>query len=738
MNKIAKRITALSLCAAVGFGIVCAASAQTTGKSNTAETNDKDVVAQTKSVSQKASKDETVYVLAGADGSVQKIIVSDWIKNEMGSDAINDKSDLSNIENVKGNEDYSINSSDMKVWDAQGNDIYYQGDIEKELPVDLLVSYQLDGKNVSAEDLAGKSGKVTIHFAYRNRQYEMVEIDGKKEKIYVPFAMLTGMMLDNDIFHNVEISNGKLINDGERTIVAGLAFPGLQENLALSKESFDIPDYVEITADVTNFSSGMTITIATNEVFNELDTQKIGSADDLNASLTELADAMTQLTDGSSALYSGLCTLLDKSNELVSGINQLVDGAEAIKNGADSLDDGAAQLKAGLTELSAGLNTLSDNSASLNNGAEQVFNTLLATAAQQIRAAGISIPDLTISNYAEALGDLISSLDQSAVYDQALVQVTTAVEAKRPEISEKVTAVVRENVSQQVAAATQTQISENVAAEVKAQVTQQVISSATGLDKDAYEAAIAAGEISEKQQDAINAAVADQMESEQIQGTITTTVNSKMQSDEVQAMIAANIENQMQSADVQATISQNVEIQIQQAISENMQSQSVQSKIATASEGAKTIIELKTSLDSYNAFYLGLLSYTDGVNSAASGADQLSVGASTLKDGTAQLKSGADTLYSGVLKMKNGAPALVDGVTQLRDGAMELSDGLKQFNEQGIQKIVDFMGDDLAGTVARLKATIDVSKDYRNFSGLADDMNGQVKFIYRTDEIEAD
>ena len=274
----------------------------------------------------KISKDETVYVLTGADGSVKKVIVSDWIKNALGSSTITDSGELKDVENVKGDESYTMNPDGMRVWDAQGNDIYCKGSIDKELPVNLSVSYKLDGKTVSADELAGKSGKVTIRFDYKNNQYQTVTIDGKNEKIYVPFAMLTGILLDNDVFTDVEVSNGKMINDGDRTAVLGIAFPGLQENLAISKSDFEIPSYVEITANVKNFEMMNTVTIATNEIFNKIDTDGLDSADDLTSALGSLTDAMTQLTDGSSALYDGLCTLLDKSGELIAGIDKLAAG----------------------------------------------------------------------------------------------------------------------------------------------------------------------------------------------------------------------------------------------------------------------------------------------------------------------------------------------------------------------------------------------------------------------------
>ena len=735
MNNLSTKITAIALCAAIMLGGAGAAYALA-GEKN--EVPAKAVTTSMKAEEEKeVSKDETVYVLAGADGSVQKVIVSDWIKNALKEDSIADKSALSDIENVKGNETYTLDDSNMTVWDAEGNDIYYQGSIEKELPVAMTVSYKLDGKSISADELAGKSGKVTIRFDYENRQYETVNIDGKNEKIYVPFGMLTGMLLDSDTFRNVEVSNGKLLNDGDRTAVIGIAFPGLQENLGIDKDKVEIPDYVEITADVTDFELGMTVTIATNEIFNELDATKVDSADGLTSSLNELTDGMQQLMDGSSALYDGLCTLLDKSGELVTGIETLANGAKSLKDGAASLDEGAAQLQKGAADLSSGLNTLASNNASLNGGAKQVFDTLLSTATAQINAAGISVPALTVDNYADVLNNIIASLDETAVYNQALAQVTAAVEENRPLIEQKVTAAVREQVEEQVTAAVHEQVSTGVTAAVREQVSEQVIQTAAGMSKSDYEAAVSAGMVSQETQNDVSSAIEAQMQTDDVKALIETNTTAKMESDEIKAAVKANTDAQMQTEAVQKTISDNVELQVKQAISENMASDEVQAKLTAASEGAKSIIALKTSLDSYNAFYLGLLTYTGGVASAADGAATLASGAADLKNGTAQLKDGAAALYDGILQLKNGTPALVDGVSQLKDGAMQLSDGLKKFNEEGIQKIVDLIDGDLDNVVARLRATVDVSKNYRNFSSISDGMDGQVQFIYRTDEIKA-
>lgn len=761
MSKTTKKILAICLCAALCLGGAGMAFAQASSK----KADDQPVSAaqQAAELQQKISKDETVYVLTGADGSVKKIIVSDWLKNELGSASVADKSDLSDIENVKGDESYTINGDNMTVWDAQGNDIYYQGNIQKELPVGLSVRYYLDGKSVSPEELKGKSGKVTIRFDYENRQYETVQINGVNQRIYVPFAMLTGMILDNDTFQNVQITNGKLVNDGDRTVVVGLAFPGLQENLNLSRDDLSIPDSVEITADVTNFSLGMTVTLACNDLFSQLGDVDLTSLDSTSA-LEQLTGAMDQLLNGSSSLYEGLSTLLDKSGELVSGVEELAQGAAAIKSGADSVDDGAAQLKAGLANLSSGLNTLSANSEALNSGAKQVFNSLLETAATQIRAKGLNVPDLTIENYAEELNTLIKSLDETTVYETALKQVTDAVEAQRPVINQKVTEAVRQQVETQVTAAVRQQVTEKVTAAVQQQVTatvtdtvqqqvaEQVIQAAANMSKADYDAAVAAGIIPQQTQDAVNAAIQAQMGSEAVQSKIAENVSAQMASEAVQSKITENIDTQISSEAVQATITENTdaqlqteaiqatiqqqtELQVQKAISENMASDAVQSQLKKASEGAQTLIALKASLDDYNTFYLGLLTYTGGVDDAAAGANDLYAGADQLKGGTAQLRAGAAQLYNGVLQLQDGTPALVSGVTQLKDGAMQLSEGLQQFNRDGIQKLVNLLQNDVGDLSARVQATIDVSKNYRSFAGISDDAEGQVKFIYRTDEI---
>ncbi|MCR5102485.1 MAG: hypothetical protein K6B41_14145, partial [Butyrivibrio sp.] len=227
------------------------------------------------SSSSEADKEETVYVTTDANGTVSDVIVSNWLKNTGTDGTIKDSTNLSDIVNVKGNETYVENDDGTITWLADGSDIYYQGSTSQELPVSIKVTYTLDGKEISPSELAGKSGHVVIRYDYTNNAKQTVKINNEDTDIYTPFAMISGTMLDSDNFTNVTVSSGKVISDGNKLVIMGVALPGLKESLNLDEnkleelslkdddDDFNIPDYVEIEADTTDFEQPMTLTMAT-------------------------------------------------------------------------------------------------------------------------------------------------------------------------------------------------------------------------------------------------------------------------------------------------------------------------------------------------------------------------------------------------------------------------------------------------------------------------------------------
>lgn len=759
MPKVLSGVMSLTILCSVVAVTSYSAGAESTAtapKTKATATDDKSV----KSTAERLSKNETVYVIADANGSAKKVIVSDWIKNTTGAKSFTDVSELENIENVNGDETFTVNENNMYEWRSDGKDIYYQGTSSSELPVGVNVTYKLDGKKIAPEKLAGKSGKVTIRFDYSNRQFEKVKIDGKEEKIYVPFVMITGMMLDNDSFGNVEVTNGKVINDGSHTYVAGFALPGMQESLDIDSEDFEIPNYVEITAEVEDFQLATTLTLATNEMFSNIDFSKLDEkVDELNDKLDDLTSATNKLIDGSSELYDGLETLLEKSNELIEGVDKLYDGANQIKdgaaqlntgasqlddgakaldNGADKLKNGTSQLNSGansldegvtslqgyIAQLSSGLSEISSNSESLNTGAKQVFETLLKTADKQITAAGVEAESLTIENYSEVLSTLISSMSdeslQDIAYSKAFEQVSETVNSQYDAIRSGV---------------------EN---EYRKQATvNALLQAGYSMTYEEYESAVASQAIPAEIQIQITSGVADVMALSEAQAQIDGLTQS-----EIEKIIESNMNS-------------------------GMVKQQIESGVEQLKAGREALSSLKEQLDSYNVFYNGVLRYTagvdqanagaasilggayslkDGTSSLKSGASNLDSGAAELKDGSAELKNGtsqlksgtstlsvgATTLFEGLTTLKDGGGQLLSGVSQLADGSMTLNKGLKQYKEEGVDVLVEAVDGNVQGLIDRFKAISKVSSSYRSFSGISDDMDGKVDFIFKTDSVESD
>ncbi len=258
------------------------------------------------------TKEETVYVNAAADGSKTKVTVSDWLKNAGVENVLSDQSDLTGIVNVKGDETFEQTNGSV-TWNTNGKDIYYQGTSEKELPVEVKFTYYLDGKETTPSELAGKSGKLKIRIDYKNHAKQTTKINGKKEDIYSPFVMVTGMILPEEKFSNVVIDNGKVISDGDRNIVLGVGMPGMKESLGLNEEEVSsaiedirLPESLEITADVTDFSMDPTFTVALSDLLEDLNLNDTDNLDDVMSSLNELEDAALKLVDGSAELSNGV------------------------------------------------------------------------------------------------------------------------------------------------------------------------------------------------------------------------------------------------------------------------------------------------------------------------------------------------------------------------------------------------------------------------------------------------
>ena len=385
-----------------------------------------------------ADKDESVYLISDANGNVNKTIVVDHLKNKDKKDTLEDASNLSDIENVKGKEKFT-QSGDKLTWQAGGKDIFYQGTATGEPPVTQKVTYYLDGKEISPEDIAGKSGKVKIRFDYTNTTSYTETVNGEKQTVSVPFAAVTGLVL-GDGFENIEVTNGKAEVSDSSSVVLGYALPGLKDSLGIKDKDLDgdvnIPEYMEMTADVENFSMPAAMTFVVN-ASDYVSTDGIDTSD-LDDMINDLKDASTQLQDGSKTLaegtdtlsdglstlqsklgtfasgvgtlQSGLKTYTDGVSTLSGGLNTLGNSTGALVSGADKLNSGAGQLASGSATLKDGLKTYTDGASTLAAGASNL-DAGMDTLKSGTDALSQSAPSLVSG--VNSLSDGINTLDKA-------------------------------------------------------------------------------------------------------------------------------------------------------------------------------------------------------------------------------------------------------------------------------------------------------------------------------------
>lgn len=366
-TTLAVAMIATSFVGAAGAGTY-AASKNDKSSSQAANTGSYSDVFSPNSTSQK-DKSETVYAVLDAEGNKEKVVVNEWLTNKNGAKEISDTSDLKDIKNTSGNQKFT-KDGDKVTWKADGSDIHYQGTTGKQLPVDVAVSYYLNGEQVSAKDIAGKSGDVEIHFDYKVNRSELA--DGSS--VTKPYTMASAVMLDNSHFTNVTVDNGKVVNDGNTSMCIGIAFPGLAGNLGLGATGVSIPDSVVIKAHTDKFQIDGTYTAAMSGVMSDIDTSATGNVE---SKVSQLESGLDQLVSASDKLMSG-------TDQLKAGIDQLNAGAGTLNSKTGDLTSGAKQVADGAGQVNAGVSELNNKTDALAGGAKQVSEgaTLLDTKVQ--------------------------------------------------------------------------------------------------------------------------------------------------------------------------------------------------------------------------------------------------------------------------------------------------------------------------------------------------------------------
>ncbi len=701
------------------------------------------------SVSEKEiDKDETVYLISDASGNVNQTIVSDHLINRDKSDTLKDKSSLKDIENVKGDETFSQSGDDL-TWQADGNDIYYQGTSTAQAPVSQKVTYYLDGKEISPEDLAGKSGKVTIHFDYTNHSTYTETVNGEEVTVCVPFAAITGMVLD-DSFSNVEVTNGKVQNTGKGNIVIGYALPGLKDSLDLNDddldEDVDIPESFEVTADVENFSleTAMTVVANAGSFLSTDGSSDLSSVDDMIDTLT---DASEQLQDGSKQLSNGLDTLQSSLKEFSTGMNTLsggiksyTDGAKTLGNGINTLNEKLSALTEGRLTLTQGVNTLNSSAATIRDGIgtlDSALNTQLTDAEKASYAAqAASQAAASVEGQKDSIGAQAAALAQQSIKAQSNAiskqaadtatkeiesqldaigtQASDAVDAQKKEISSKVA---EEYKKQLTGDQTTKEVTEGLSANSDAQ--KMIGYLAKGMQSDCEdgiklkvkEALIGAGysedaitpELIENTYQAQNGKTIAQAASEMAQEMAQQSVGT------LAGQVVQNIAEKSASGvgDAAVTVASNAASEAAKATASQVAGQvasqtaeATASQVAgqVASETAKSTASQSAQSAASQALITGIEQTKQNIASQIeekqAGGYSLVTGAQALAEGTNELassvngslSSGIDQLADGVGQLAAGANTLVSNNDTLNSGAAQLVNGTSQIVD-GVNKL---------------------------------------------------
>lgn len=669
-----KKTCAVTLSAAMVLGL-----AATAGNVSYAATN--------------VEKEETVYVNLDSDGTVDDVTVSNWLKNVTGTGDVQDVSNLKDIKNVKGDETFTQNG-DKLTWKANDADIYYQGTTDEKPPVNVKISYQLDGKDIKAEDLAGKSGKLKMTIQYENNSTFEDEVDGKNVKMNTPFLMASAVILPVDTFSEVTVSQGKLVSEGSNQILVAYGMPGLADSLNLTDDMKDemnekLGDTVTVEATVKDFSMDSIYTVASSSEFSDIDLDDDSDMNDLEDAVNDLADATDELISGSSDLSDGLTTLKDNFKTYASGVGD-------VSKGASDLSTGAGKLAKGIEQYTNGVTTLTNGAGQYVSGANQ-----LASGVTQY-VSGEKVLDDGISKLYNSAKDFPAKYSD---FDAGLNKYVNGVNSIPTTISEKV-GDITDGYEEAVGAA------DTATAVAAAKEAADTAIDATSLKDDAKKALK-----TEIEKALTTAAVTQRANDKRVTEAVTANVNSKGMSD-LNSRFAELAEGGNELVTNSATI---------------------KAGIAAVGSGAKDLYDGVKQLSSANDTLLkGATALSKSGLSLTDGIKTLTGSTKTLTSSANQLSNGASKLSKGASKLDSATKEVSSGVNRLQDGSVTLLDGMNQFKNEGTGKLQNEYNSKIKTVMDRFKAIAKDADDYKSFSGIADGMGGSVKFIFQTAEIKSD
>ena len=638
-----------------------------------------------------ASKSETVYSNLDSNGKAYKTIVSTQLTNEDKSDEITDISNLLNIENTNGDETFKKEGNQI-VWDSNGNNIYYKGESDKQLPVECKITYELNGEEISAEELKGKSGNVKIKINYTNNEKHIVSINGKQVTMYTPFIIVAGTKIDNAKNKNIQITNGKIVDNGESTLAVGIAMPGMQENIGISKSKIDIPEEIEISMETEDFEMGNIIAVVAVKGIDE------------------------DLTSDLNSMYSQINELANASNEILAGANQLKEGTSELVSGVDQLKDGTGAAYAGSKQIK---DEVEESTKNLKNDNTPAIDskTLEAIKAQAMQSATLSDEQKAGIAAQAKVAATLSDEQKAGIAAQAKAGAKLT-DAQKAGIAAQAKAAAKLTDAQKAEIAAQAKLTD----EQKAKITAQ---------------AKAGAEFTETQKTAIieqaQKNYTETLTEAEKKLILTVAQNTAYQTATTTALAVAESTAEATALKVAQSVAESTAeataLKVAQSVAESTAEATAQTVAqSTATQTAETTaLTVAQSTATQTAGATATQTATQVGNQAKQKfTNQVVSQMSTL--GTA-----LDELTNGLANIDNGVSALSVGTNKLDSGALQLANGVKTFNEQGISKINNLVNGDLRNIASRVEKMNELANEYNNYAGIQNGMAGEVKFIMITD-----
>ncbi len=634
-----------------------------------------------------ADKSESVHVQADALGNPEEITVTATLRNPGGSASLTDLSSLSDIKNKEGDEEFTLDADGHLTWENHGEDIIYEGKSSGDLPVSVHVSYYLDDEEISPADLAGKSGHVRIRFDYENHTVETVQVKGANHQVPIPFVAISAAFLPADNFANVKVENGRVLSMENQNIVIGYAMPGLGKALKLSAweptEEIEIPDFVELEADVTDFELSFTATVLSSGLLKDLDPEDLNDVDDMIDGMDELSDAVDELEDGSGEMADALHDFKGYMKDYTKGVVAVDEGVQGLDEGIQTLSKNKGALLTGAKGLRDGLKELNKGLKKMDFGnSEDPDMQAVSAAIQALAKDGEKLQKL-LEEAGMSEEDMTAFAKDAAAYAKA---VKKAVKESNQDLS-KIDF-----------------------SGLEAMLTKKAQAQADA----ALQAALSDTELSDEEKDDIRAAVADAIDLSGLTSDASAYLKSALNSlgDLPELTIPDLKVDQKKLNTILEDMSDQADVLLEHT--------------DTLGDMAEGLSGLGASLDELKK----------GVSELYKGSKQLATGISTFNEGIDTLAEGSGKLAGGSSELADAGDDLVKGSGEMAEAMDKMHDGIKEFRDEGVSELTDLAGDDLQRIADTLRALQQTDAGYNNFSGLEDGKKGEVRFIIETAEIK--